>query len=100
MSLRLAALSLARRPGRAALVVVFLVVCVGLGLFAQTYRTTLRAGQADEAAFAVPLDFSVTETGGTLVSPLEAAPLGALPLARARASMRSRWCARPPTSCA
>ena len=75
VSLRLAALSLARRPGRAALVVVFLVVCVGLGLFAQTYRTTLRAGQADEAAFAVPLDFSVTETGGTLVSPLEAAPL-------------------------
>ena len=31
VSLRLAALSLARRPGRAALVVVFLVVCVGLG---------------------------------------------------------------------
>ena len=97
VSLRLAALSLARRPGRAALVVVFLVVCVGLGLFAQTYRTTLRAGQADEAAFAVPLDFSVTETGGTLVSPLEAAPLsryrslapgvGAVPVVRQTADV-------------
>ncbi len=75
VSLRLASLSLARQPGRAGAVVVFLVVSVGLGLFAETYGSTLRSGQRDQAAFAVPLDFTVSEDLSTLVTPFQAAPL-------------------------
>jgi hypothetical protein len=75
VSLRLASLSLARQSGRAGAVVVFLVVSVGLGLFAETYGSTLRTGQRDQAAFAVPLDFTVSEDLSTLVTPFQAAPL-------------------------
>jgi FtsX-like permease family protein len=75
--LRLAALSLARNPGHAAVAVVFLVVSLGLAVFAEAYRSTLARGQADQAAFAIPLDFTLREdlSPGGLVSPLEAAPL-------------------------
>jgi hypothetical protein len=75
--LRLAALSLARSPGHASVAVVFLVVSLGLALFAEAYRSTLARGQADQAAFAVPLDFTLREdlSPSGLVSPLEAAPL-------------------------
>jgi FtsX-like permease family len=58
---RLAALSLARNPGRAAVAVAFLVVSLGLALFAETYRSTLARGETDQAAFAVPADFVVRE---------------------------------------
>jgi hypothetical protein len=67
IGLRLASLSLARRPGRAAVAVGFLVVAVGLALFAETYRGTLLRGQRDQAGFAVPADFVVREDVSQLV---------------------------------
>lgn len=75
--LRLAALSLARHPGQAATAVTFLVVSVGLAVFALTYRSTLSRGLDDQAAYAVPLDFTLREdlSPAGLVKPLEAAPL-------------------------
>jgi len=77
VSIRLAALSLARSPGHAAVAVTFLVASVGLGLFALLYRSTLERGEDDQAAYAVPLDFTVNEdlAPSRLVLPLDAAPL-------------------------
>jgi len=74
---RLAALSLARSPGRAAVAVTFLVASLGLGLFAVVYRSTLDDGISEQAAYAVPRDFTVREdlSPAGLVAPLEAAPL-------------------------
>jgi hypothetical protein len=72
---RLAALSLARNPGRAAVAVAFLVVSLGLALFAETYRSTLTRGETDQAAFAVPADFVVREDLTRLVPVFQAAPL-------------------------
>lgn len=74
-SVRLAALSLARNPGRAAVAVAFLVVSLGLALFAESYRATLERGQRDQAAFAAPADFLVREDLTRLVPVLKAAPL-------------------------
>src|SRR4051812_2986455 len=71
---RLAALSLARNPGRAAVAVAFLVVSLGLALFAETYRSTLARGEADQASFAVPADFVVREDLTKLVPVFQAAP--------------------------
>lgn len=61
LPLRLASLALARRPGYAAVAVGFVVVSVGLALFAETYRGTLLQGQRDQAGFAVPADYVVSE---------------------------------------
>jgi hypothetical protein len=72
---RLAALSLARNPGRAAVAVAFLVVSLGLALFAETYRSTLARGETDQAAFTVPADFLVREDLTKLVPVFQAAPL-------------------------
>jgi hypothetical protein len=74
---RLAALSLARSPGRAAVAVTFLVASLGLGLFAIVYRSTLDDGISEQAAYAVPRDFTLREdlSPAGLVAPLEAAPL-------------------------
>jgi len=72
---RLAALSLARNPGRAAVAAAFLVVSLGLALFAETYRSTLERGEADQAAFAVPTDYVLREDLTRLVPVLQAAPL-------------------------
>src|SRR4051794_2932106 len=72
---RLAALSLARNPGRATVAVAFLVVSLGLALFAETYRSTLARGQTDQAAFSAPADFVVREDLTKLVPVLQAAPL-------------------------
>ena len=72
---RLAALSLARNPGRATVAVAFLVISLGLALFAETYRSTLARGESDEAAFAVPEDFVVREDLTKLVPVFQAAPL-------------------------
>jgi hypothetical protein len=74
---RLAALSLARHPAQAATAVIFLVVSIGLAIFALTYRSTLSRGLDDQAAYAVPLDFTLREdlSPSGLVAPLEAAPL-------------------------
>jgi hypothetical protein len=70
--LRLAAVSLARHPGHAAVAIAFLVVSVGLALFAESYRTTLARGQAEQAAYTVPLDFVVREDLTRLVPVAEA----------------------------
>ncbi len=72
---RLAALSLARNPGRAAVAVAFLVVSLGLALFAETYRSTLARGETDQAAFAVPADYVVREDLTKLVPVFQAAAL-------------------------
>ena len=72
---RLAALSLARNPGRAAVAVAFLVVSLGLAVFAATYRSTLARGESDQAAFTVPADFVVREDLTKLVPVSQAAPL-------------------------
>jgi hypothetical protein len=92
---RLAALSLARNPGRAAVAVAFLVVSLGLAVFAETYRSTLVRGDNDQAAFAVPADFVVREDLTKLVPVLRAAPLSrfeqlgdAAPVLRQSANVR------------
>lgn len=78
VALRVAALSLARNPGRAAIAVAFLVVSLGLALFAAAYRATLERGQRDQAAFAVPADAIVGEDLTKLVPVLRAASLDRL----------------------
>ena len=95
-ALHLAFLALARAPARTVATVGFLLVSIGLALFAVSYRATLDDGARDEAAFAVPLDFSLTE-GSQLVLPLQAAALsryeaiapgvGAYPVLRRTASV-------------
>lgn len=67
LAARLAALSLARRPGHATVAVAFLVVSLGLALFAVVYRSTLAAGQRDQAAYAVPADYVLSEDLAQLV---------------------------------
>jgi hypothetical protein len=67
VALRLAAASLARNPGHAAVAATFLVASLGLALFAVGYRSTLEQGQRDEAAFAVPADYVLTEDFNQLV---------------------------------
>ncbi len=74
VSLRLAALSLARHPGHAAVAAAFLLVSVGLAVFAESYRSTLSRGQEEQAAFAVPLDFTLREDLTHLIKVQEAAP--------------------------
>src|SRR5205814_1321028 len=72
---RLAVISLARSPSRAAIVVTFLVASLALALFASAYRSTLGQGQSDEAAYAVPRDALARESLDTLVSvPAAASP--------------------------
>ena len=92
----LAFLVLARAPSRTVATVGFLLVSIGLALFAVSYRATLADGARDEAAFAVPLDYTLSE-GSQLVLPLQAAPLrryralaagvGAYPVLRRTASV-------------
>lgn len=67
ISLRLAAASLARNPGHAAIAATFLVASLGLALFAVAYRSTLLRGQHDEAAYAVPAPYVLTENLEQLV---------------------------------
>jgi hypothetical protein len=73
-ALRLALLALARAPSRTIATAAFLLVSIGLALFAAGYRATLERSARDEAAFAVPLDYVLSE-GSQLVRPLDAAPL-------------------------
>ncbi len=73
--LRLAALSLARHSGYAAIAIAFLTVSLGLALFAETYRSTLARGQDDQAAYAVPPDAIATEDLRDLVPVLQAGPI-------------------------
>jgi hypothetical protein len=73
-TLRLAVLALARAPTRTVVSSAFVAVALGLALFAASYRATLNRGAADQAAFEVPLDYTLRE-GSRLVRPLDAAPL-------------------------
>ena len=63
-----------RRPARPLATVAFLVAACALAIFATAYRSTLRAGAADQAAFGVPLDARLS-TGASLALPLDVAPL-------------------------
>ncbi|HET7045321.1 MAG TPA: hypothetical protein VFI37_10770 [Gaiellaceae bacterium] len=85
LPLRLAAVSLARNPGRSAVAVAFLVVSLGLALFAAAYRSTLTTGQRDQADYAVPADFVLSEDLGKLVSvsSVPRPPGDAIPVLRA-----------------
>jgi hypothetical protein len=74
ISLRLAVLALARAPSRTVMSCAFVAVALGLALFAASYRATLARGAGDQAAFEVPLDYTLSE-GSRLVLPLDAAPL-------------------------
>jgi len=74
LPLRLAAVSLARRGGTALVASAFLVVSVGVALFAVTYRATLERGQRDQAAFAVPADYVLSEDLERLVTVQQIAP--------------------------
>jgi hypothetical protein len=67
VALRLAAASLARSPGHAAIAATFLVASLGLALFAVAYRSTLLRGQQDEAAYAVPAAHVLSEDLAQLV---------------------------------
>lgn len=86
-SLKLALLSLARAPGTATVAIVFVSVSIGLAVFAATYRSTLVRNDADRAAFAVPLDYSVQKdlrftSSGTPVGAAYAERFGAVPVVR------------------
>ena len=74
VSLRLAAASLARNPGHAAIAATFLVASLGLALFAAAYRSTLIRGQHDEASYAVPADYVLAEDFSQLVPVLHGPP--------------------------
>jgi hypothetical protein len=71
---RLAALSLARGGGTALLAVVFLVASISIAVFASAYRSTLSAGQTEQARYAVPADFVLSEDLQRLVTVQQAAP--------------------------
>jgi len=86
-SLKLALLSLARASGTATVAVVFVSVSVGLAIFAGTYRSTLIRGDADRAAFEVPLDFTVkadprVRNAAEPVGPVYARRFGGIPVVR------------------
>jgi hypothetical protein len=74
IALRLAAASLARNPGHAAIAATFLVASLGLALFAIAYRSTLERGQHDEAAYAVPAAYVLSEDLAQLVPVLHGPP--------------------------
>ncbi len=74
-SARLAGVSLARSAGAAGIAAAFLALSVALAGLAEAYRSTLRTGERDQAAFAVPTDIVVREDLRSLVTVLRAAPL-------------------------
>jgi hypothetical protein len=74
IALRLGLLALARSPARTAATGAFLVVSVALLVFAASYRATLDRGARDEAAFAVPLDVTLT-SGASLAEPIDVGAL-------------------------
>jgi len=83
IALRLAAASLARNPGHAAIAATFLVASLGLALFAVAYRSTLIRGQHDEAAYAVPASYVLSEDLAQLVPVLHGpAPAGSAQVLR------------------
>ncbi len=81
---RLGLLGVVRRPFRPVATVAFLTAATGVVVFAGGYRSTLDQGAVDQAAFAVPLDGTVT-TGANLERPLDVQPLTAYAAAAAGA---------------
>jgi hypothetical protein len=73
-TIRLALLALARAPARTSVAVAFFVASLALALLAASYRATLARGIRDEAAYRVPLDYTVRE-GIANVGPLDAGSL-------------------------
>lgn len=65
----------ARRPAVPLVTAGFLAAATMLGLFSLGYRATLAAGAHDQAAFAVPLDLTLT-SGAALVRPSAIEPDG------------------------
>ena len=94
---RLAAVTLGRGPGAAAVTVAFLTLAFALALLAEGYRATLVQAESDQASFAVPLDVVVREDLKSLIPVLDAAPLSryaalaggskAVPVVRIRGSV-------------
>jgi len=87
LALRLALLALARAPARTLATAAFLLVSLGLALFAAGYRTTLERGAGDEAAFAVPLDYALTEGTSLVPPPLHGYSSPAYPILRLGATV-------------
>src|SRR5262249_60722995 len=91
-----AAVSRASSGGTAIVASAFLVVSVGVALFAVSYRATLERGQRDQAAFGVPADYVLSEDLQRLVpvqrfAPASFARLGdAVTVARAAGDIRGR----------
>ena len=85
---RIGLLGLIRRPLRPAATVAFLTAAIASVVFAGAYRATLLAGAADQAAFQVPLDTTVT-TGpdGTLPGDSVATRPGAYAVLRVSAAV-------------
>jgi hypothetical protein len=75
-TLRVAVLSLARSPGEVVLAVVFFVVSVGIAVFAFAYRATLQQGERQQARFAVPAPYVLSEDLTKLVTVQQALPRG------------------------
>jgi len=73
---RLAALSIARRPGDAGALVAFVAAALGLALFLGVYRSTLVRSQHDQVLYAAPSDALISEDLRQLV------PVNSIPLAR------------------
>jgi hypothetical protein len=71
-----ALLSLARSPGEVSLTVVFFVLSVGIAVFAIAYRATLVQGEHEQARYAVPAPYVLSEDLGELVT-IQQAPLPA-----------------------
>jgi hypothetical protein len=71
---RVALLSLARAPGEVLLTVVFFVLSVGIAVFAIAYRGTLLQGEREQARYAVPAPFVLSENLSKLVT-IQQAPL-------------------------
>jgi hypothetical protein len=65
---RVALLSLARAPGEVSLAVVFFVLSIGIAVFAIAYRGTLVQGEREQARYAVPAPFVLSEDLGKLVT--------------------------------
>jgi hypothetical protein len=93
LAFRLAAVSLARRPGGAVVAAVFVLVGSALAIFAATYAETLRANERDHAAQVVPSDYTLSEDLTRLVTveraatPAQYGSLGrAFPVVRAPAN--------------
>ncbi len=74
---RIGLLGAIRRPLRPVVTVAFLTAAVASVVFAGAYRATLLDGSADQAAYAVPLDATLTG-GRDVTTPLEVTGAGQL----------------------